>query len=789
MGQEEKESLGKLFGILQVSNKDRQVLQEQFGITTIQSLLRNRKQLIHNQQYKVCCRLVLAIDFLKLNGLRKKSTNAVSVETLFDRIKGAATSWELFLAVRIMQARQAESSVGSSLQKRKMGEGSNQGKKSEPFQKKFKAGDQYWVDTYDCREQDDDSESEVDEDKEPEEPFVIEEDSPWELDEATEEVVLKEMHKWVRLPFALYKMLFPYQRVGVAWMAGLYQMGMGGILGDEPGMGKTMQSLSYLLSMMNNRKIRNALIVCPKSNLETTWMKEASRLVPFFKWDDLKHPRQPRVVMITNELSDYQRRQVLKVAMSCSHDQPHLVIASYPQIGNKGGYKGQKKEKCFDYVVLDEAHRVKSPKCQVRLNLDKISKFSSRLMLTGTPFLNDMTEVYSLFKFNTGETVLGKERHFNDQFKKPIEKGRKPDASEHEKKRGHERTEKLKEVIKPYILMRKKEGNSKCKIPESVQFDVWTRLSPLQRKLYQDVVDNLGISEKSTNGKGNNQTWALPAIGRLRQICMHPLLELAKEDGGALKEILKECNFQDLIKQSPKLALAIDLLHMWRSQGYKVLLFSQSTKMLTIIQHVLHGIEGINACRIDGQTSQKRRRTLVEEFNSTGSLYNVMLCSIQAAGEGLTLTGANKSIIYDPAWNQARPDQAAARISRPGQTRKTECIHFITAGTVEEKMFGKQVYKGSMERTILSDIDGDSATSADAIGNSNNGFSGSQKRLFDKDDLTRLFTLDPDGVCESLDKLQQAQDGAWTKKCSTGKAHSKAVIGISQRSRVYGDKN
>ena len=145
-----------------------------------------------------------------------------------------------------------------------------------------------------------------------------------------------------------------------------------------------------------------------------------------------------------------------------------------------------------------------------------------------------------------------------------------------------------------------------------------------------------------------------------------------------------------------------------------------------------------------------------------------MLCSIQAAGEGLTLTGANKSIIYDPAWNQARPDQAAARISRPGQTLETECIHFISAGTVEEKMFGKQVWKGCMERTILPGSKSNSSGDYSNTGH-NNGHSAPQRRLFDKEELTRLFTLDPDGTCESLDKLQQAQNGAWTKKCSTGK--------------------
>ncbi|KAL3915117.1 MAG: hypothetical protein SGARI_008254 [Bacillariaceae sp.] len=188
-----------------------------------------------------------------------------------------------------------------------------------------------------------------------------------------------------------------------------------------------------------------------------------------------------------------------------------------------------------------------------------------------------------------------------------------------------------------------------------------------------------------------------------------------------------------------------------------------------------------------------------------------MLLSTKAGGEGLTLTGANKSILFDPAWNQATPDQAAARIDRPGQERETECRHFITAGNVEEKvrhlihstsntnavhslavsltyfgvvMVGKQIDKGMTDRLILGGM-------GIVVGSPEAARRDTQKSLFDKDELTKLFTLEPDGKCESLELFQQSQDGAWTKKCSTTikTDNNKAVIGISQRSKVYKDKN
>ena len=122
----------------------------------------------------------------------------------------------------------------------------------------------------------------------------------------------------------------------------------------------------------------------------------------------------------------------------------------------------------------------------------------------------------------------------------------------------------------------------------------------------------------------------------------------------------------------------------------------------------------------------------MDEFNRINSRFNVMLLSIETGGEGLTLTGANKSVLFDPARSQAKTDQAVARTCRPGQTKECECIHLLTAGTIEEKMYGKQIYKGSMDRTLL------------GTGQL------TQKKVYDKDDLTKLFHLEPDGKCDSL---------------------------------------
>lgn len=178
--------------------------------------------------------------------------------------------------------------------------------------------------------------------------------------------------------------------------------------------------------------------------------------------------------------------------------------------------------------------------------------------------------------------------------------------------------------------------------------------------------------------------------------------------------------------------------------------------------------------------------------------------------EGLDLYGANKAVLYDPPWNESTARQAGGRINRPQQKLETEFIHLITAGTVEEKvcepdrplladmnylelsntffvytcwkkMVAKQIYKGTLDRILLGGV-------GEGISFEIGKHSSFQKSLFDKDDLTKLFTLEPDGVCECLDKFKQKQDGAWTKKCTTRKDQHNAVIGISQRSKVYEDE-
>ena len=361
---------------------------------------------------------------------------------------------------------------------------------------------------------------------------------------------------------------------------------------------------------------------------------------------------------------------------------------------------------------------------------------------------------------------MGDWKTFNRTHVKPIEAGRKPTAAKHQKEQGDETNRKLQALIKPHMLRRNRKGF--LQLPSISEFDVWIKLSSHQRSLYKNFVTT------RTNSGMIEEGWkcCLPAIHRLRELVNHPLLFLqnVSENGmKSAKQQMESMKHIDIIDQSPKLKLLFELLRQWRREDAKALVFSYSVQMLDIIQHVLPSIPEIEACRIDGSASTRRREQVVNNFNSENSTCHVMLLSIETGGEGLNLTGASKSVLFDPPWNQAKTDQAAARTCRPGQTQECECISFLTAGSVEEKMLGKQIYKGSIDRFVF--------------GNNNNT---NQRGVYDKDALTKLFHLDEDGQCHSLKHFQKSHHGTCLNNCSI-KENNPLVIGISQRNAIYND--
>ena len=254
-------------------------------------------------------------------------------------------------------------------------------------------------------------------------------------------------------------------------------------------------------------------------------------------------------------------------------------------------------------------------------------------MLTGTPIQNNMRELHALFDWATSSQLLGSIQTFLNKYGEPIENGRQRNASDWTVKKAEEMNVKLKKRLQPYFLQRLKKTTFGDKMPEKKELVVFTKLSNKQRRMYEEYIETVFDGEMSS---------PLAAVTHLKMLCGHPCL---------IKEAsrrYKNCEPELLLKHSSKLQVLLSLIQRLKRSGHRALVFSQSTKMLDIIEKVFDG--SVSYLRIDGSTAGKSRQQAVDQFQDSSSGIDIMLLSTKAAGTGLTLTGADRAIIYDPSW-------------------------------------------------------------------------------------------------------------------------------------------
>ncbi|KAG7359605.1 SNF2/helicase domain containing protein [Nitzschia inconspicua] len=525
------------------------------------------------------------------------------------------------------------------------------------------------------------------------------------------------------LPSKLYNMLFDFQKDGVKWMASLHVDKIGGILADDMGLGKTFMTLSLLGGLMRSKTIRKALVVAPVSVLRN-WENEAKRILTLCT--------RVKIDVIASDSSKHARERKLKQALEAQS--PQLVITTFGLVTSSPD-QFRHHRYTWDYIILDEAHKIKNPAAQVSQNVELVAanKETRRLILTGTPIMNNLKELHALFTFATSGRVLGSHQDFRNEFGKPIEDSRSADAADWEVEAGEKAMKELQDLLRPYFLQRLKKDYLKEALPEKKEYVLWTNLSPLQRKIYQEYVEskNSAIADYF-NGVS---TSPLFAITWLQKLCGHPLL--VENDGTDSVRNFHDYRPEELLRQSAKLQVMYDLLNFLQRKGHRTLIFSQSTMVLDIIQHVLKDDMILN--RIDGQTKEKDRQRFVDAFNDPKSDVDAMLISTKAGGQGLTLTGADTVVVYDPSWNPAEDSQAVDRCYRIGQRKKVTVYRLITSGTVEEKRYEKQIHKDGLRRTVFTSTGSDTA------------------KYFTKEELVRekVFVLGEEGKCEFLDKLNE----------------------------------
>lgn len=453
----------------------------------------------------------------------------------------------------------------------------------------------------------------------------------------------------LKAPANFNGILRPYQEKGLAWLQFLRESEHGGVLADDMGLGKTAQALAHILLEKNSGRLNQpALIVAPTS-LMHNWKSEAEKFTPSLRVLTLQGTDRAQHF---EQLGHYDI--ILTTYPLLPRDAEILLVHNYAM------------------VILDEAQNIKNPLAKATGIARKLNT-PHRLCLTGTPMENHLGELWSLYHFLM-PGFLGSQATFNKKFRYPIEKQADALAQEN-----------LMARTKPFMLRRRKIEVA-TELPPKTTTVIQIEMSPEQQKLYEAI--RAAIQTKiqvqiSQKGFRRSHIDILDALLKLRQVCCHPSLIKTAHD--------------HKINSSAKLNTLLDMVNEMVIEGRCILIFSQFTSMLSIIEDELKK-DKINYLKLTGQT--KNRAEIIEEFQ-TGTV-PVFLISLKAGGVGLNLTAADTVIHYDPWWNPAAEEQASDRAWRIGQRKPVSVYKLIIAGSIEQRIIGMQQRKANLTNSILS---------------------------------------------------------------------------------------
>ncbi|QDZ25380.1 SNF2-like helicase [Chloropicon primus] len=529
------------------------------------------------------------------------------------------------------------------------------------------------------------------------------EDSEFVPEETVE--VAKMLTKWLR----------PHQREGVQFMfecvCGLKDFdGNGCILADDMGLGKTLQGLTLLWTLLKQGSeelggkpvVKRAVIVCPTS-LVGNWDSECD------KW--LKG--KVRVLALAESKRD---DVVMGIDQFLSPRRPYdVLIVSYETF--RIHTKKFKREGSLDLLICDEAHRLKNDATLTNQALGELP-CKRRVLLSGTPMQNHLDEFYAMVNF-TNPGVLGTPSHFRKHFELPVLAGREPDATEKQIEKSNERSLELSNIVNEFILRRTNSLLSKHLPPKTVEI-VCCRLTKLQEDLYRHFLDSKAAKAMIKQAKGKTSCKVLGAITALKKLCNHPKLiydVVHSTVGDSAADGFENCDqffppglfdngragrggmSEGWEELGGKFGLLARFLKKLRPTGDKLVVVSNYTQTLDLIGKLCRD-RGYPFVRLDGSLAVKKRMRLVNQFNDPTQDQFVFLLSSKAGGCGLNLVGANRLILFDPDWNPATDKQAAARVWRDGQRKNVFEYRFLATGTIEEKVFQRQISKEGLQGLV-----------------------------------------------------------------------------------------
>ncbi|CAL5392926.1 unnamed protein product [Camellia sinensis] len=458
-----------------------------------------------------------------------------------------------------------------------------------------------------------------------------------------------------------------YQLEGLQWMLSLFNNNLNGILADEMGLGKTIQTISLIAYLMENKGITGPyLIVAPKAVLPN-WVHE------FSTW-------APSIVAILYD-GRLDERKALREEYS-GEGKFNVLITHYDLIMRDKAFL---KKIHWYYMIVDEGHRLKNHECALARTLVSglIYRIRRRLLLTGTPIQNSLQELWALLNFLL-PSIFNSVENFEEWFNAPFADRCDVSLTDEEELLVIRR---LHHVIRPFILRRKKDEVEKF-LPGKTQVILKCDMSAWQKVYYHQVTDVGRVGLDTGSGKSKSlQNLSM----QLRKCCNHPYLFVGEYNLWRKEEIFRASGkFELLDRLLPKLHRA----------GHRVLLFSQMTRLMDILEIYLQ-LHDFKYLRLDGSTKTEERGTLLKQFNAPDSPFFMFLLSTRAGGLGLNLQTADTVIIFDSDWNPQMDQQAEDRAHRIGQKKEVRVFVLVSVGSIEEVILERAKQKMGIDAKVI----------------------------------------------------------------------------------------
>ncbi|KAG0670478.1 chromatin-remodeling ATPase isw1 [Maudiozyma exigua] len=456
--------------------------------------------------------------------------------------------------------------------------------------------------------------------------------------------------------------LRPYQIQGLNWLISLHNNGLSGILADEMGLGKTLQTISFLGYLRYIKNITGPfLVIAPKSTLNN-WLREIKNWTPEVNALVLQGDKEERAHLIKDKI------------MECDFD---VIIASYEIIIRE---KATFRKFGWEYLVIDEAHRIKNEESMLSQVLREF-RSKNRLLITGTLLQNNLHELWALLNFLLPD-IFSSSQDFDSWFSSESTTDDNQDTI----------VKQLHTVLRPFLLRRIKNDVETSLLPKQ-ELNVYVGMSSMQKKWYRQILEKDIDAVNGTNAT-ESKTRLLNIVMQLRKCCNHPYLFDGAEPGPPYT------TDEHLVFNSAKVKVLDKLLKKLKEQGSRVLIFSQMSRLLDILEDYCF-FRDYKYCRIDGSTDHEDRIKAIDDYNDPNSDKFIFLLTTRAGGLGINLTSADTVVLFDSDWNPQADLQAMDRAHRIGQKKQVRVFRFVTNNSVEEKIIERATQKLRLDKLVI----------------------------------------------------------------------------------------